>query len=154
MELTKEISQKICEGVAEGGNLDRLCSTDGIPSKRIVYGWLKDIPEFAADYARARMTRADARSDRIDDYVRKMLVGGVTPEQARVAIDAEKWQAGKENSKYGDKVQLGGDPENPIITKNINEMNEAQIESRITELLGKAGATVVAGGAAQDKNAQ
>lgn len=114
-ELTKEMSQQICEAVASGGNLDRICGTDGIPNKRVVYGWLKDIPEFAADYARARMTRADARSDRIDDYVRKMLNGGLSPEQTRVAIDAEKWQAGKENSKYGDKMQLGGASDLPAI---------------------------------------
>jgi hypothetical protein len=119
-ELTNEMSQQICEAVASGSNLDRICGTDGIPNKRVVYGWLKDIPEFAADYARARMTRADARSDRIDDYVRQMINGGLSPEQTRVAIDAEKWQAGKENSKYGDKMQLGGASDLPPMSHNLS----------------------------------
>lgn len=115
---TPEIAAAICQLVAEGGNLDRIAQEEGMPSKTAIYGWMKAHKDFADDYAQARAMRADSRSDRIDDYGRQMVNGQITPEQARVLIDIEKWQAGKENpKKYGDRVALnhgGQDGENPI----------------------------------------
>jgi hypothetical protein len=61
--------------------------------------------DFAVNYARAREARADARSDKIDRLIDQMLKGEIKSDVARVAIDALKWQAGREMPKrYGDKI--------------------------------------------------
>lgn len=115
---TPEIAASICQLVAEGGNLDRIAQEEAMPSKTTIYSWLKTHETFANEYAQARTMRADSRSDRIDDYGRQLIAGDITAEQARVLIDIEKWQAGKENpKKFGDRVALnhgGQEGENPI----------------------------------------
>jgi hypothetical protein len=59
------------------------------------------------NYARAREHRADARADRIDEICDELHRGKLDPNAARVLIDAEKWQAGKEMPKrYGDRVEV------------------------------------------------
>jgi hypothetical protein len=111
-----------------------------MPSKDTVFQWLMDDAEFSDQYARARERRADARAERIDDLCDDVKAGTLKPDAARVIIDAEKWQAGKENSKrYGDKLTLDGD-------MNL-KLTDEQLESRLSHLLGKAGTHIAAGGA-------
>ena len=88
-------------------------------------------------YARAREARADLRSERIDGYVADMIAGKLAPDAARVAIQAEQWQAGKEQPRrYGDKIaHVGGSPEDPPIKTEIDLANDAR---RIAFMLGRA----------------
>lgn len=114
-EYTVEMADRICAAIASGGNLNQIASKDGVPSREAIYTWLREKSEFSDKYARAREDRADWRSDRIDDIVRRMIDGEIDANVARVAIDAEKWQAGKEKPKgYGDKITVGGDAESPL----------------------------------------
>lgn len=110
-------SKEICRRVAGGENVDVITRDKDMPHRDTVYSWLREFPEFADEYARAREARADARSDRIDDWVKKAVDGEIDHQVARLAIDAEKWQAGKENPKrYGDKVtnELVGEDGGPV----------------------------------------
>ena len=104
------------EVVANGGNLYRKAreGKDGLPTYEAIVAWRHVNEDFAQRYANARASRADARSDRIDDYVSQTVEGALDAQVARVAIDAEKWQAGKERpAYYGDRQQVdhnaGGD---------------------------------------------
>ena len=109
VEYSPEIEQKILTLIATGRNLSTICDGNefpDLPDTPTVYGWLKSRPDFASNYARARQLRAEARSDRIDGYVASMIAGKIMSDVARVAIDTEKWQAGKENSKYSEKTSL------------------------------------------------
>ena len=76
-----------------------------MPSNETVRHWMLEEPELAANYARARELRADARADRIDEITSMIINGELDPQAAKVVIDAEKWLAGKEQpKKYGDKI--------------------------------------------------
>jgi hypothetical protein len=104
---TKELGAEICELTAMRVPLVRICEMPGMPSERTVYAWKRIHPEFQHEYARAREHRADARADRIDDYIEAVKAGTLDPNAARVMIDAEKWQAGKEQPKrYGDRLEV------------------------------------------------
>ena len=113
---SQEIADRICDEIANGSNLNRLCESDDFPTQQTVFNWFKQQPAFFENYAHARSLRAGVRSDRIDGYLQQVLSGKLDANSARVIIDAEKWQAGKENPKvYGDKVQqevsgAGGGP--------------------------------------------
>lgn len=97
----------ICDLVAEGQNLFRIGKLNGFPPRWKIYEWFRENPDFADNYARAREDRADWRAARIDDITAKLLDAAIDPGAARVAIDAEKWQAGKEKPKvYGDKQEI------------------------------------------------
>ena len=125
----------ICAKIADGSNLNLICAEEGFPSRDTVYAWLQKYPDFSDNYARAREDRADVRSDRIDGYVLQLLDGKIDANQARVAIDAEKWQAGKEKPKrYGDSIKLSGDPENPLTV--VNEIGRS-LDTKLDRLIGR-----------------
>ncbi len=102
----EEMAILICERIAGGDNINVISKEEEFPAQSTIYKWLDDNEEFAEKYARARARRADSRSDRIDDYKRQCLQGVIPPDVARVVVDIEKWQAGKESPKYGEKQSL------------------------------------------------
>jgi hypothetical protein len=77
-----------------------------MPSIRSVLSWRRTDEEFANAYEQAREAGADAHADEIRDLALQALE---QPEQAhaiRVALDALKWLASKQNwRRYGDKVE-------------------------------------------------
>jgi hypothetical protein len=132
-DYTPEIADEICALVSARGNLHRICQREDMPAEQIVYGWLKKYPEFAEKYARAREARADARSDEIDEISQKTLSGEYKADAARVAIDAHKWQAGKENPKrYGDKLTLDGE-------LKVSKMDDEELRAKLALLLAENG---------------
>ncbi len=95
--------------------MDRIAGEDGLPGKTTLYKWLRTNAAFADEYARAREIRADARSDRIDGYILSMIAGEIDANVARVAIDAEKWQAAHEMPKrYSDHQRIEADVDTTI----------------------------------------
>lgn len=135
-EQRAEIQARICRGIAAGFSIKK-CREQmpDLPAESLIFQWLTDDDGFSEQYARARTVRADARAERIDDVVDQLGSGKIDHNTARVMIDAEKWQAGKENAKrYGDRLALDADV-------NVN-LSEQQLESRLAQLLGKAGVAV------------
>lgn len=118
-----KIADRVCELIAEGKAVRKICGTDGIPSWPTIRRWLIENDEFRTQYARAREEQADGFADeiitlsiRVTDPSKAMDADGtplpeLTPDQARVAIDARKWMAGKLRPKvYGDTGRLELDP--------------------------------------------
>lgn len=99
-----EMAETICDRIAEGESLRRICARDGYPHMVTVMRWLERHPEFAAKYARAREMQADVMDDMI-----LSVADGCTPETAaadRVKIAAYQWRAAKlAPKKYGDRVE-------------------------------------------------
>ncbi len=125
---TPEIAEQICSRLTCGASVRSICDDDDMPSDTTVFRWLASIPAFREQYARARETRGDARFERIDDVVQDMRNGVIDSNQARVEIDAIKWQCGKEAPKrYGDKLtaELSGPDGGAIPTKVIVELVRA-----------------------------
>jgi hypothetical protein len=101
----EETALEVCVEVANGSNLTAIGQRADMPSERTLRDWAANNETFSQMYARARELRADARADRIDSYVTRTIAGEIDAQVARVAIDAEKWQAAKEQPRrYGDKV--------------------------------------------------
>lgn len=128
-EFTQEIADTICERLAEGESLRAICAGDEMPNKATVFKWLVKFPTFGDQYARARESQADALFDEIltisDDGSNDTYTdedGNVRTNQdviarSRLRVDARKWMAGKlRPKKYGDKLELSGDPDAPIKT--------------------------------------
>lgn len=125
---TEELADEVCRLVSEGSNLNKIAKTEGFPSRQTIYTWFREHKSFLDNYTRAREERADARADRIDDIVERVGKKELDPNAARVMIDAEKWQAGKENAaRYGDKSrhELTGKDGAPVESKMIVEFVDA-----------------------------
>jgi hypothetical protein len=102
---TPQLGQQICMRVAMGETLHGISLDPTMPPNSTMHEWRSIHKDFAVNYARAREARADARSDKIDRLIDQMLKGEIRSDVARVAIDALKWQAGREMPKrYGDKI--------------------------------------------------
>lgn len=112
--FTQEIADLICERLADGESLRKICLGDDMPSKSAVFRWLLDNPDFRDQYARAREAQADAIADEIldiaDDGTNDFVgedekYNGDAVQRSRLRVDARKWLAGKmAPKKYGDAM--------------------------------------------------
>jgi hypothetical protein len=120
----------ICEQLAEGQSLRKICEQEGFPGKTTVFRWLEDdeLKAFRDQYARARARQAETMLDEIieiaDDSSRDLkqveIAPGVTAQQvdnevvnrSRLRVEARKWAMSKlAPKKYGDKLDLTSDGE-------------------------------------------
>jgi len=108
MPFNENAADQILEAISEGiGLVTFLKSRPDMPSYPTVMRWVRDNPDFAANYTRAREDMADHDADKIADVAEAVAAGKMDPQAARVAIDAYKWSAGKRRPKrYGDKLEI------------------------------------------------
>jgi len=104
----------IIVALSEGKSLKSILDDEdaNFPNRTTVYTWLNKSSnsyseDFLNNYTRARKEAADIVAERIMEIAEGTLLKGdekIDPHAARVAIDALKWAAGKQNpKKYGDK---------------------------------------------------
>jgi len=126
---TPELIDKICDALAEGQSLIKICSTEGMPSRSTVLKWMREDAEFSASIARAREEQADYYLDKQIEYVE-----GATIEDYQLRkfqADNLKWVASKlKPKKYGDKQTVDVD-----VTTKGESINPAV--SRLSELAAK-----------------
>lgn len=135
-EFTQETADVICERLADGESLRSICSEDAMPNKATVFRWLAANKSFSDQYARAREVQADTLFDECldivddgrNDWVERKRRDGSTYialndeaiSRSRLRLDARKWMAGKlAPKKYGEKLQLGGDPDGAPVQLQI-----------------------------------
>ena len=105
-----KLVELICSGIANGESLRAVCRDIEI-DPGTVCGWLAKFADFADRYRVAKEAQADVYAEDIIDYARRVTdpltdLERLTPEQAKVAIAARQWAAGKTlPKKYGDRVQ-------------------------------------------------
>lgn len=122
---TQEIADRICERIAEGEALYRICKEESMPGLTAVYSWLRVNADFAKNYARAKEDAGETMASRTqavldEDPVLDPVTGKIDSawvQLQRLKVDTLKWHAGKLKPKvYGDKVDVnhGVQPENPL----------------------------------------
>ena len=104
---TQEIAETICERIAEGVPLVKICKGKGMPAYRTVLRWRTEKEGFSHLYAQARGDAADTLADKIQDLAERVELGTLDYNAGRVAIDALKWIASKLKPKsYGDRQAI------------------------------------------------
>ena len=137
-DFNTEIGDIICERIADGESLRSICDDENMPAKSTVFRWLSLNKAFSDQYARAREAQADSLADDILNIADTPMVGQKTKttsdgkteisegdmiEHRRLQIDARKWLAGKlRPKKYGEKLELAGDPDNPVVHEIVNRI--------------------------------
>ncbi len=137
LDYNPETAKLICDEITTGKTIASASKNHGMPSERQIYRWLDESEEFRQMYARARDRRADARHERIDQVILDMRAKEIDPAQARVEIDAIKWQCSKEAPRrYGERIEIAGDPDNPL---NVNVTQSAELlTNRIDRLIARS----------------
>tara|TARA_R110000772_G_scaffold266658_1_gene389376 strand:- start:656 stop:1141 length:486 start_codon:yes stop_codon:yes gene_type:complete len=134
-DYTPELADSICERLAAGESMRSVSRDDKMPAMSTLFKWIRELPEFTEQYAIAKTESADAlvedMLDIADNQVdQPLLVDGIPLEvdgkvvkvkdavsvnHARLRVDTRKWAASKlKPKKYGDKIAIGGDAENPF----------------------------------------
>lgn len=134
-DYSDNLAAQICTRIANGEALRQICMEEGMPVQATVYLWLTKHPLFTEMYARAREEQADTLADEIHAIADQMPMettdkdGNTRFDPAyinwmRLRVDSRKWVAAKlKPRKYGDRVELAGDKDNPL---HIN----AQVETK------------------------
>lgn len=137
-DYSQELADLICEALAEGHSLRKICQSDDFPNKGTVFRWLATNKAFSDQYARAREAQADCLFDDIlaiaddgandsytDDEGRTRTDFDVIA-RSKLRVDARKWMAGKLRPKvYGDKLQTevsGG-----LTVKSAKELTDEEL---------------------------
>lgn len=122
-----EICAEICGKIAEGMTIREIGALENMPAPSTIFLWLSKHAEFSEQYARAKESQADYMADEIleiaddgtNDWYERQLRDGKTEtvvdsehiNRSRLRVDTRKWLMSKMMpKKYGDKVQVGGDP--------------------------------------------
>ena len=117
--------------------LREVCRGEGMPTEACVRTWAyEDRSGFYSQYARAREIGYQAMADEVleisddgtndwmerqgDDGKSAFALNGEHVQRSRLRVDTRKWLLSKALPKiYGDKVQVGGDPDNPVKLEHI-----------------------------------
>ena len=122
---TSEISKEICERLASGQSLNRICKDDHMPHRATVMRWLLSEDEiynsFCDNYAKAREIQyqlmaddiIDIADDGVNDYVQSAdpenegyRLNGENVGRSRLRVDTRKWFMSKVLPKFADKQQV------------------------------------------------
>lgn len=146
-DFTQEIADLICDRIAEGDSLRKICREDGFPNKSTVFRWLGENSKFRDQYARAHEEQADTLFDDIvaiaddsaNDYGFKEGEDkdgdGARPvflaenvQRSKLRVEARKWAASKLSpKKYGDfqRTELTGKDGGPISISIADQIRSA-----------------------------
>jgi hypothetical protein len=139
----------MCQRLAEGESLRRMCSAEDMPNKATVLRWLALYDEFREQYARARELQTELMAEEIleiaDDSSGDSLVTqqGTRPNaewiaRSKLRVDSRKWLMSKlAPKKYGERVtnEHTGKDGRPIEHKHMTDLELAR---RIAFILTRA----------------
>lgn len=132
-----EIAEEICERLAAGESLRKICRDDHLPPESTVRQWaLDDRQGFAAQYTRARDIGIDCMADEILDIAHDGSNDWIKTEKgtmadfdhinrSRLRVDSLKWYLSKLAPKrYGDSMKLTGNGPNESVELNIRSATD------------------------------
>lgn len=122
-DYSSELTDIICERIADGESLRTICLSDDMPNKATVFRWLAKHEEFSDQYARAREEQGESHADDI------VNIADNEPDvqRAKLMIDARKWTASKlKPKKYGDKITQDVTVQGAVeLTRSVLEVPES-----------------------------
>jgi len=134
---SEEITDKICNLIADGHALHQIIKMEGMPGNAAVYAWLEKYPSFAEKYARAREKQADLFAAQIVTIADTATDANL----ARLQMDARKWAASKmAPKKYGDKTltEVTGADGGAIKTEAVSKVDWRELDPDQRETLRQA----------------
>lgn len=133
---TQELADKVCQRIAEGYSMRTVCKPDDMPGLTTIFKWLREKEDFAKQYARATSERTEAMAEDIldiaDDGSNDLMTiqkgnkeyeieNKEVTNRSRLRVDTRKWLMSKmKPKKYGEKLELSGDKDNPLTLNIIN----------------------------------
>jgi hypothetical protein len=126
---SKQITQELCERIANGECWHRMANTGRMPSYATLYDWQRKHPEFAEALAQAREMAADLRADRALEVAEKATAATVQAD--RLHVGALQWRAAKASPRrYGTRSDAHDDVEDAQPARLIIEVRRFEKVTR------------------------
>ena len=130
----------ICERIAKGESLRKICLDENMPAHSTILKWLRDIDGFSSQYARAREAQAEFYLDEIisisDDVSLDEIIDGEgntrtnneAIQRSKLKVDTRKWAMSKlAPKKYGDSNKID------LNVSSLTELSDEQLDNIITQ---------------------
>jgi alkylated DNA nucleotide flippase Atl1 len=141
--FTPALAEKICDLVSMGSTITEIAAMAGMPTARQIVAWRRRHEEFRDAYEQARVARADARSDRVDEALRDLRNGKISAADCRAIVETELKLAALENpGRYNPatKVQqeVSGPGGAPLAVQVVDDASLIKAARWVADLLSKA----------------
>ncbi len=108
VKYSPELALSICEHVAEGLSLVKVCELPDMPTRQTVYKWLSVYPKFFDAYERAREISAQSLEDEAIDMARALTMQndftGTKVQAYNIAMQQLRWSAAhRDRNRYGER---------------------------------------------------
>lgn len=119
---TQAVADDVISRIEKGQSVRFIGDEEGLPCSNTIHEWVKNIPEFAERYARAKESYADSvfeelleisddsRNDWIERETQKgsfITLNDEAISRARLRVDTRKWMLSKLSpKKYGEKLEI------------------------------------------------
>jgi len=130
-----ELADRVCELMIEDVSLRKICKMSGMPSRRVIFNWLKENEEFRGKYEIARLMQVeywaheiieiadDTSGDFIINEHGERVVDHENINRARLKVDARKWLMSKLHPhRYGDRVTA-----DVTVRRDVKEMSRDEL---------------------------
>jgi hypothetical protein len=142
---SSELADRICQLLADGLTLRKICKMSGMPSRRSIFYWLEEKEEFRQKYEIARLMQVEywaheiveIADDTASDYVinehGERVVDHENINRARLRVDTRKWLMSKLLPKrYGERA---------AVELDVNDRLADRLEAARRRALAKSEAT-------------
>ncbi|ALW86321.1 hypothetical protein AUC43_15260 [Hymenobacter sedentarius] len=101
---TPELARQICDLVAEGNSLRKICQDDDLPSRRTILNWMTTYPEFLRQYEAAYKVQMLVIFDELKDIVDECDVVEIA--KVREQLKLRQWLLKiQEPKKFGERPE-------------------------------------------------
>lgn len=148
---TPDNAERVCTLLAEGYTLRQVAKEIGCTAPAITT-WAREDDEFATRYARAMELRCERMAEEIleisddgsNDWMERegeAVADHEHIQRSKLRVDSRKWLLAKMMpKKYGDRLTMAGDPENPVAhTVEHREAERAAARALLDETFGEEG---------------
>ena len=128
---TPELAALICEHIASGMSLKKVCDLKGMPAMSTVFLWIAKHPSFSENYARAQADRVVAWSEEIVDIADNSKAD---TQRAKLRVDTRRWLMSKmDPKKYGDRQEHRHSGH--VGTYDLSKLSDDELD-RLESILG------------------
>lgn len=133
-DYTLEIATTICQRLALGNSLRKVCESDDMPAMSTVFLWLAEHSQFSEQYTHATEERADAHNEELLELGDEAIslaqtvsdkASSAVVQAVKLKADNLKWSMSKmKPKKYGEKLDMttnGKDLPVPIYNGNATK---------------------------------
>jgi hypothetical protein len=151
---SKQLADEICERLALGDSLRRICMDDHLPERTTVWKWGNANPSFSQQLHEARLQQAEGFFDELQDIADDVRKDRDAIAKAKLRADVRKFSLARMNrAKYGEKQDLniagqaGAQPvQTASVRVDLSTFDESE-KKQLRELARKA----IAGGSEDRK---